>query len=125
MGSVPVTLAAGAPDWVVELGGVAGELQDQLASSGAVGGVHLRPSLPTPTHLAVTVARYTGGANDAAWWVASSLAGLWPPWLEGYGVGLEVAGSGWRFRADCDLMGEVATGMIGRPGWLLRAVSLG
>lgn len=91
-----------------------------MESTGRVSGVVVAANTErVPGWLRVEVAAATQPPRDTAWLVAEMTAGMWPVWLAEWQVGLEVVGSGWSFRADCELMERAAAGEIGRAGWLL------
>lgn len=113
-------MSAGAPDWVIELSGIARTMAERMESTGRVSGVEVAHREHPPT-LVVIVASATQLPRETAWMVAMMVAGMWPPWLAEWDVGFEVSAAGSTWRADCELMVAVAEGAVDRPRWLLAA----
>ncbi len=114
-------LSAGAPDWTIELGQVAGQgIEAITVNHPQLGGVYMRPDTFDKLALVVTAASVTGPNADAVWAVASELATWWPEWLGPAGVTLRVWLPALVVSAAPAVMVALADGEVQRPRWMER-----
>lgn len=115
------SLSAPAPDWVIELGVVAGEACDRLAAAvPASSGWYLRPD-PWGRVLVATVNATGMGDREVVTAAAAVLAPLWPGWLADFGVGCSVVTPRVLASAHSSAMVALASGTLSPSAWWLAA----
>lgn len=119
-------LSAPLPDWHLELGGVAGQVCDDLAASvPGSSGWYVRASVDG-RDLVATCNHSPMSKRETVLGAGSVLVPLWPGWLDESDVGCVVWLPGFSVAWRCGAMMERAAGAItAREWWAAGDVTLG
>ncbi len=120
-------LSAPAPDWVVELGAVGGDVCDHLAAAvPGSSGWFVRADVCGERLLATANGIGATRRRDVVVVAGGVLAPLWPGWLEVWGVGCTIwlPGVAWTCAPDV-MVGRAAGTLDVAAWWAAGEVTLG